>query len=456
MQKSSPFQNLDAEMGVLSAPFQDNLVMVDLMVVLRPEAFAMRAHQAIYEAQCHLFQTSGGFDVVMLVNYLDARGELKALGGAAYIAELADYLPTAAHARWHAHIVSEVARKRHLAQIGQAISQAVMDDPEEHATVLMQKAHRLLAECESLDTQPGFERIDQDLPERFREYERRAENKGQTSRIATGLIELDRLLGGFQGSDLIIIAARTSMGKTAVGLDLARRMAQRGAKVGFASVEMSRSQILDRLFVSESQIESTKLRSGWLSQADWTRLGQTASRFSDLPFYLTDTVRTLDELTTQARYLALRHGVDILFVDYLQLVRLAKADQTASRHLDIGVISGTLKSLAKEFDIPVVALSQLNRELERRPNKRPQLSDLRESGSIEHDADVVLSLYRDEVYDEASADKGVMEIGVLKQRNGPIGMVRVAYLEETGRLENLAHEEPVRRHLHPVPSATDR
>jgi replicative DNA helicase len=263
------------------------------------------------------------------------------------------------------------------------------------------------------------------------------EHRDQILGVSTGFRDLDQLTAGFQKSDLIIIAARPSMGKTALALNIAYNaatMAENFVPVAFFSIEMSKEQLVRRLFASEGRIDASRLRTGRMQALEWGQLNQAAGTLIDVPIHIIDRARATSlEIKAQARRMKSRHGIGLIVVDYLQLMRDPRAK---SREQEIARISSDLKAMAKELDVPVVALSQLNREVEKRPNKRPNLSDLRESGSLEQDADVVIFIYRDELYKKDSPDKGIAEVRVAKQRNGPIGLVKLAYLAQFTKFEN--------------------
>jgi replicative DNA helicase len=384
-------------------------------------------------------------DEVLLGDQLKSIHQLEGVGGYAYLAELIDCVPSSGNVIYYAKIIQEHALLRDLIETTTDIGRKSRD-PEQSITQLLSEAESKISEIATRSTDKKYKHIKEILASSFKRLEKITKNKDEVTGIPTGFVDLDRLTSGLQQSDLIIIAARPSMGKTALALNMATYIATRSEEKGAVlifSMEMSKEQLAVRMLSSESKVDSKRLRSGNLEREDWDKLAAATNKLSAVPIYVNDATNTTSyELVTICKQLhkEFEHGVAVLVVDYLQLMRGNRPNQP--REQEIAEISRSLKGVAKELDIPVIALSQLNRALESRSDKRPQLADLRESGAIEQDADIILFIYRDEIYHEDSPDKGIAEIIISKHRNGPTGVIRLAFVGKYTKFANLSTLTP--------------
>ncbi|MCL5405912.1 MAG: replicative DNA helicase [Deltaproteobacteria bacterium] len=437
-----PPQQIEAEQSLLGGIMVDSSGLPSALEILKGDEFYKESHRIIFTAIQDLFEQNEPIDILTVTNLLDQRKQLEGVGGASYIAALTDTMPTASNVGAYAKIVSEKAIQRRLIQVANEIisfaygggksSDEILDSAE--AAIFKVAERRIRNSYFPLRDviKKNIETI-----ERFQEY------RESVTGVTSGYRDLDKLTAGFQKSDLIILAARPSMGKTALGLCVARNAAMEGGvPVGFFSLEMSKEQLAMRLLCSEARVDSHKIRTGFLSRQECGKLLQAAGLYMDVPIYIDDTpgISTL-ELRAKARRMMSDQGLGLIVVDYLQLMRGRESSER--REQEISDISRSLKGLAKELDIPVIALAQLNRKVEERADKRPMLSDLRESGAIEQDADLIAFIYRDEVYTkQACKEPGIAEIIIGKQRNGPAGeTVKLAYIGTYTRFENLASAE---------------
>jgi len=383
-------------------------------------------------------------DAITLTDALRTGGVLEAVGGAGYIAELAACVPTAANAGHYSRIVREKALLRSLASISTEIASGAYDSPPNVDEYLDESEHKIF-EISERRVRQSFHSMPELTRESIRLLERLYERKELVTGVPTGFLDLDRLTAGLQPADLIVIAARPSMGKTALALNIAAHAATEcEPRVGVAlfSLEMAKEQLVLRMLCAEGRVDSSKARAGYLGERDFPKLAQAAARLSEAPIFIDDSSDT-SPIVLKAkcrRLMRERHAnLGLIIVDYLQLMRSARPGE--SREKEIAEISRSLKALAKELRVPVVALSQLNRQVETRPDRRPLLADLRESGAIEQDADVIAFIYRDEMYHRDSREPGVAEIIIAKQRNGPTGTAKLTYLTQFTRFENYAPEE---------------
>ncbi len=407
---------------------------------LEESDFYKTAHRKIFSAMCRLFETDQPVDVLTLAETLRKENELDEVGGLDYLDFLEGLVPTAAAITHHAKIVREKRILRDLIQTATEIVSHSYDDTED-AEVILDRAEQAIFQISERKSKRNFFSIKEIVKSNFDAIEKLFENPGTVTGQESGFKDLDQLTSGFQPSDLIIVAGRPSMGKTSFALDMARFVAtKRNKPVGLFSLEMSKEQIGLRLLCSEARISSVKLRTGFIPSSNWGDLTAAAGRLSEAPLFIDDSadLSTLD-LRARSRRLMAEHGLGLIVIDYLQLMHGRSG--TESRQLEISEISRGIKGLAKELNVPIIALSQLSRAVESRTDKRPLLSDLRESGSIEQDADVVMFIYRDEVYNQDSPDVGVAEILIRKQRNGPIGDVRLAFTKDCTRFDNLSRFE---------------
>lgn len=437
-----PPHNLDAEESILSAILMDNSTLLDVLEILVPDDFYRSAHQKIFSAIGELFTKNEPVDLITLTNILKTKNQLEEVGGATYLASIIDTAPLAANAQHYARIVHEKATLRRLIEKSNLIARRCFEDTEEVDDVI-DFAESAVFEISGEKNRQSFYSLSQIVEKNIDALEERQGNKAFITGVATGFTKLDSLTSGCQPSDLIIIAGRPSMGKTAFALNMARNAAVKtNISVAIFSLEMSKEQLSMRMLCSEARIDSSRLRGGFFSKDDWVRLTDAAGTLSEAPIYIDDSPDiSAMAIRAKARRLKMDKDIGLIIIDYLQLMR--SRTTLERRDLEISDISRSLKALAKELDVPVVALSQLNRKLEERSDKRPQLSDLRESGALEQDADVVAFIYRDEVYnkDENNPHKGKAEIILAKQRNGPVGTAHLAFLGSYTRFENLADEE---------------
>lgn len=438
LQKLPP-QSVEMEQSVLGAILQDNHALVRVLEVLQEHDFYQNAHRWIFQTMIDLFQDNVPIDVLTVTERLRRKGRFDTAGGAAYLAELVEMVPTAAHIMHHAQVVREKAILRALIQTATTIVAESYEDAEDVDT-LLDRAEQLIFEIGQRKTTAGFAHINAILKNSFRRLEQLYERKELVTGIPTGFTDLDRRTAGLQPSDLIIIAGRPGMGKTAFALNIAQHVGVHVRRpVAIFSLEMSKEQLVLRFLCAEARVDSSKLRTGFLSREDWPILTKAASLLSEAPIYIDDIpAQSALDIRAKARRLQVELGdLALIIVDYLQLMQTR--GRTESRQQEISGITRSLKALAKELNVPVIALSQLSRAVEQRKPPKPQLSDLRESGAIEQDADVVALIYRDEVYSpEDSEEKGVAEINIAKQRNGPTGVVRLAFRGEYTKFENLA------------------
>lgn len=440
LQKVPP-QNIEAEQSILGSILIDNDILYDVMDVISDGDFYREAHRKIYGGILALFEKNEPIDLITLTNVLKEQNQLDAVGGAAYLAELVDQVPVAVNAVQYARIVREKAILRNLITTTSHIAGRCYENSGDVDEVL-DFAETSIFEISEKKIAPSFYPLNDIITESFKTLEDRSEHKELITGVPTGFHGLDSLTSGFQPSDLIIIAARPSMGKTALALNIAQNTSvHNGTAVAVFSLEMSKEQLAMRLLCSTARVDAFRLRTGFLNKEDWGKLTRAAGILSEASIYIDDTPAiSVLEIRAKARRLKMDKNLGLVIIDYLQLM---KGRSTAERReLEISEISRSLKALAKEINIPVIALSQLNRKVEERHNKRPILSDLRESGAIEQDADVIAFIYRDSVYNksEDNPDDKTAEIIVAKQRNGPTGVVKLTFLDTYTRFEDRAHE----------------
>ena len=441
-----PPQNIEAEESIISAILIDNNTLLNVIETLAPEDFYRTAHQKIYAAITDLFDKAEPIDLVTLANRLKEKGHIEMIGGASYLAKLVDTVPMAVNALHYAKIVHDKATLRRLIEKANAIVKRCFEE-RGNADEVIDFAESAVFEISEKKARQAFSPLSKIILSNIETLEEKQGNRSLVTGVPTGFSQLDNMTSGLQNSDLIILAARPSMGKTALALNIARNAAVDGnIPVAIFSLEMSKEQLSLRMLCSEARIDSSRLRGGFFGMEDWHRLTDAAGVLSDAPIYIDDSASlSAMEIRAKARRLKMDKNIGLIIIDYLQLMQgRASAER---RDLEISEISRGLKALAKELSLPVMALSQLNRMLEQRTDKRPRLSDLRESGALEQDADVVAFIYRDEVYnkDEDNPNKGVAEILLSKQRNGPTGDVFLSFLNSFTRFENLASEEALAR-----------
>jgi len=437
-----PPQSLEAEESILSAILVDNDTLPEILEILSPKDFYRSAHQKIFAAITELFSRDEPVDLVTLTNKLRERGWIDEIGGATYLANLVDTVPLAVNAQYYAKIIHDKACLRQLIEKTSAITKRCFEDRGDVENVI-DFAESSIFEISENKIRPAFYPIGKIIEVNIDALEERQGNKALVTGVATGFTKLDELTAGLQKSDLVILAGRPGMGKTALALNIAKNAAvDANIPVAIFSLEMSKEQLSFRMLSSEARIDSSRLRRGFISQDDWLRITDAAGFLSQAPIFIDDSPSiTVLEIRAKSRRLKLESNIGLIIIDYLQLMKgRASAER---RDLEISEISRSLKALAKEIDIPVLALSQLNRKLEERSDKRPQLADLRESGALEQDADVVAFIYRDELYNKAenNPNKGKAELIVAKQRNGPTGIATLTFLDTYTRFENYTPRE---------------
>jgi replicative DNA helicase len=437
-----PPQHIEAEQSVLGGILIENEAINRVTEILDADDFYRDAHRKIFDALINLSERDEPSDLITLTNELRKIDQLDSVGGASYLAALIDSVPTAANIEYYAKIVKEKAILRKLIQTStEIITQSYQDRGDVEG--FLDEAERAIFEISEKRVRPSFYPIREIVKQSFTTIERLFKKKEAVTGVPSGFKELDRMTAGFQPSDLIIIAGRPSMGKTAFCLDVAEYAAiENKIPVAIFSLEMSKEQLVIRMLCSQANVEGTRLRTGYLNESDWPKLTIAAGNLSEAPIYIDDTAAlSALELRAKARRLKSEYGLGMVIIDYLQLMK-GRA-RVESRQQEISEISRSLKALAKELNIPVIAVSQLSRKTEERTGNRPQLSDLRESGAIEQDADLILFIYRDEVYNrsEDNPNRGKAEVIIGKQRNGPIGKIDLAFLDKFTTFKDLYRGE---------------
>ncbi len=437
MEKLPP-QSLEAEQSVLGAMMLDREALLNALEILKVEDFYREAHRLVYRAILDLNERSEAVDLLTVTEELRRQGQLEIVGGAAYLTSLTGDVPSVANAAYYARLVAQKATLRALVQAAGRITELALSEAGEVDQIL-DEAERLVFEVAGGRRRSGFVLIKDVLLQTFAQLERLSAHKGEVTGVPT-FHDLDRLLSGLQPSDLIICAARPGMGKTSFCLNIAQQVAvKQKLPVAIFSLEMSRDQLVQRLLAAEAMVEQHRLRTGFLSEDDWARLVNAAGILGEAPIYIDDTpaISAL-EVRAKARRLQAESGLGLVMVDYLQLMQAHR--RVDSRQQEIALLSRAMKSLARELNVPVMVLSQLNRGVEQRQDKRPVMADLLESGAIEADADVIIFLYRPQYYDPDTERKGIAEVIVAKHRNGPVGMVEMAFLPEFTKFVDLAPE----------------
>jgi replicative DNA helicase len=436
-----PPQNLDAEESVLGAMMLSTGAIAAVGEVLSGDGreFYRESHAKIYRAALALYTKGEPVDAITLVDELDERGELEDAGGKVRVHELAALVPASANAGHYAQIVKESATLRGLIRVGGEIARLGWERPGE-TTELVDRAEQILFDLSQEKAISEFSHIEALLKESFERITQLYESGADVTGVPSGFRDLDRVTSGFQEGNLVIMAARPSMGKSALGLGVALNLAvRRNVPVGLFTLEMSKSEVTQRLMCSEAKVESQRLRTGKLSADDWPRLTAACDKLAKAPIYVDDTGSiTMMEIRSKARRLKSKHpDLGLIIVDYLQL--MTSGTTAENRVQEVSQISRSLKVLARDLDVPIIALSQLSRAVEQRHDKRPILSDLRESGSIEQDADIVMFIYRDEYYNgEESEQQGLAEVIVAKHRNGPTDTVKLSFLKRYAKFSDLA------------------
>jgi replicative DNA helicase len=430
--------NPEAERSILGAILLDNRVCNQAIELMRREDFFLDSHRRIYDKMVALTERGMPIDLITLSDELRRAAEFEQIGGATYIASLIDGVPRTDTIEHYAKIVKQKAMLRRLITASNQIIARAFDE-EDDPDIIIDQAEQMIFQIAEDRVRQGFQYIGDVAQRRLEQIEQMAGRPEMITGVPTGFTDFDQMTSGLQRQDLIIIAARPSMGKTALALNMAQYAAKNGHTIGIFSLEMSAEQLVSRLLCSEARVDAHRLRTGYLNREEWARLADALRRLTETQIYIDDTAGVgVLEMRAKTRRLKAERGLDMLIIDYLQL--MSGRGRIESRQQEVSQISRDLKGLAKELDVPVVALSQLSRAPEQRSEHKPQLSDLRESGAIEQDADVVSFIFREEVYNQTEENRGKAELIVAKQRNGPTGSVEIAFLKEFTRFENMWHE----------------
>lgn len=422
---------------MLGAVFLDPTALTLASEMLIPEDFYRAAHQKIFHAMLRVADKGEPVDLVTVTAELAASEQLEEIGGVSYLSELADAVPTAANVEYYARIVEEKSVLRRLIRTATSIAQDGYTR-EDEIDLLLDEAEQKIMEVSQRKHSGAFKNIKDILVQTYDNIEMLHNRNGEITGIPTGFTELDRMTSGFQRSDLIIVAARPSVGKTAFALNIAQNVATKANEnVAIFSLEMSAQQLVMRMLCAEGNINAQNLRTGQLTPEDWGKLTMAMGSLSNAGIYIDDTpsIRVSD-IRAKCRRLKQESGLGMIVIDYLQLIQ-GSGRSKENRQQEVSEISRSLKALARELEVPVIALSQLSRSVEQRQDKRPMMSDIRESGSIEQDADIVAFLYRDDYYNKDSENKNIIEIIIAKQRNGPVGTVQLAFIKEYNKFVNL-------------------
>ncbi|CAN5563368.1 replicative DNA helicase [soil metagenome] len=432
-----PPHNLDAELSVLGAMLESKEAIANVIEVVQPEDFYKPAHTVIYEAILHLYGAGQPADAVTVADELTRRGRLEAIGGRPYILGLLEAYPTASSAGRYAHIVEEHALLRRLIDAGNQVQEIGFSIPED-VEAAVDNAEEIVYAVGDRRLRDDVQPIHKLLVENMESIEALYDRGEHVTGLASGFPDLDEMTAGFQPSNLIIVAARPSMGKSALMGDFALHAAvQQKQPVVVFSLEMSRHEMVQRFLASQAKVDSQRLRRGSLQEQDWTRLSSALGKLAEAPIFIDDSASvTLMEIRAKCRRLKAKFGLGLILIDYLQLMQGPRRSE--NRQQEVSEISRALKILARELEVPVVCASQLNRGVESRHDKRPLLGDLRESGAIEQDADLVMFLYRDEVYNPDTEQKGEAELHVAKHRNGPTDTVRLVFMNQYTRFASLS------------------
>ena len=430
-----PPQSIESELAVLGCMLIDTKSFPKAFKYINKNSFYKKAHSIIFMAMEDLFEDNESIDTITLTEKLKQKKQLDMVGGAYFITGLSSEAPTASNIEYYAKIVKEKAILRKIIETAINMSNAAYS-PGKNSIEILDKAESLLFETSQDSNRANFQTLDSFLHNALDNWENHDKGNDNYTGVRSGFFDLDDKLSGFQKSDLIIVAARPSMGKTALALNLARNASvDYGHKVGFFSLEMSSQQLAERLLTAEARVDSHLVRTGRLAKDDWKKLPEAANRLHESNIFIDDSAGlAIMELRAKARQLVSETGIDILFVDYIQLLNAGKRFE--NRQQEISYISRSLKALSKELNIPIVALSQLSRAPESRTDHKPVMSDLRESGAIEQDADVILFIFRKYMYSRDNDDKGIGEIIIGKHRNGPTGVVNVTFIDKYARFEN--------------------
>ncbi|GIP42514.1 replicative DNA helicase [Paenibacillus sp. J45TS6] len=432
-----PPQNLEAEQAVLGAILLQAEALITAMERVSTEDFYDKSHQLIYESMIQLSEDNQPIDLITLTSLMQDKGQLEDIGGVSYLAKLAQAVPTAANVDYYAQIIEEKSMLRRLIRTATTIVSEGYAGGED-VSGMLSDAERKILEISNRRSSSGFIAIRDVLMEVFDKVETLYQNKGNTTGIPSGFVDLDKMTSGFQRNDLIIVAARPSVGKTAFALNIAQNVAVRANEtVAIFSLEMSAAQLVQRMICAEANLDANVMRNGeFKGDDDWSKLTMGIAALSEAEIYIDDTPGiTVADIRAKCRRLKKEKGLGMIVIDYLQLIQ-GRGKSGENRQQEVSEISRTLKQIARELDVPVIALSQLSRGVEQRQDKRPMMSDLRESGSIEQDADIVAFLYRDDYYNQDTEKKNIIEIIIAKQRNGPVGTVELVFLKNFNKFVN--------------------
>ena len=437
----NPPQNISAEQAALGSMLLQEDAILHGVDILRPEDFYQKAHQNIFKCILELFEKSRGVDLVTLTEELNRKNLLEEIGGVTYLTNLINSVPTAANIEHYIKIIEEKSILRNLINNATKIVSMGYEEKED-AKILLDKAEHLVFEISDRNIRQSFVPIKEIIQDSYEKIEDLYHRGGFITGVPSGYEELDDITTGFQPSELIVVAGRPGMGKTAFCMNIAQYVSiNKNIPVAIFSLEMSKSQLVQRMLCSEARIDSHNLRKGRLAEADWAPLSMAAGRLASAPIFIDDSAGISGlEIRAKARRLKAQCNLGLVIIDYLQLMQTA--GRVENRQQEISEISRSLKGLARELNVPVVAVSQLSRAVEQREERRPRLSDLRESGAIEQDADLVIFIYREEYYKPKTEKKGISEIIISKQRNGPTGKVDLTFIKEYAKFENLSRISP--------------
>lgn len=437
----TPPHSIEAEQAVIGAIFLVPDAMSSASEFLIPQDFYRPSHQRIFQVMMQLSDRGEPIDLLTVTNALNSSKLLEEVGGVSYLTELADAVPTAANISYYTKIVEEKSVLRRLIRTATDIVTESFNREDEIEDVLSE-AEKNILDVSNRQNANAFKNIKDVLIDVYDNIEQLHEQTGDVTGIPTGFKDLDHITSGFQRNDLIIVAARPSVGKTAFALNVAQNVAiKTDENVAIFSLEMGADQLVSRMLCAEGNIDAQRLRTGNLETEDWTKLTMAMGSLSNAGIFIDDSpgIR-VNEIRSKCRRLKQEHGLGMILIDYLQLIQGSGANAKENRQQEVSEISRSLKGLARELEVPVIALSQLSRGVEQRQDKRPMMSDLRESGSIEQDADIVGFLYRDDYYDKESEKQNIIEIIIAKQRNGPVGTVELAFVKEYNKFVDLDHK----------------
>lgn len=431
-----PPQNIDAERSTLGSMLLEKEAIYKAQEILNPEDFYREAHRVIFEVVIHLANKGEPVDIITVSEELKQRNMLDKIGGIPYLTSLANAVPTAANVEYYARIVEEKALLRSVIRVSTDIVSMSYEGAQE-VDVILDEAEKQIFQISQKRNVKGYVSLKSILVETFERIETLYESKGGVTGLPTGFTDLDRMTAGLQPSDLIILAARPSMGKTTFALNIASHAAiDLKIPVIMFSLEMSKEQLAMKMLCSEAGVDNQRIRTGTLLDSDWPRLSHALGKLSDSMMFIDDTPgATVLDIRAKSRRIKSEFGLGMILIDYLQL--MSSRTKTENRQQEVSEISRSLKSLARELEVPVVALSQLSRAVEQRTDKRPGLADLRESGSLEQDADIVAFLYREDYYNQETDRKNITDLIIAKQRNGPIGTVEFLFQKEFGKFVGL-------------------